>query len=396
MCRVPSMMRSNLFAYGFRSSFLLAGIAAMLLVPMWAFSYVTGISFGSSWPPTLWHAHEMLFGFIASAMAGFLLTAVPSWTGEKGFAGRPLVILAGLWIAARILIASSSLWPALLIAAVDLAFLPALGILVAWPLLRSRSRNTPLAAVLGLFWLTNLIFHVALIRDNPPLALHALHVGIDIVLVLVTVIGGRIVPSFTSAALRPLGLVNAVHNRPALTRLAIAGMIAVTLSDVFWPDSRIAGTIAGATAIVQAARLLQWAPWRTLRQPIVWVLHLSYAWLPVGLALKAVALWSGAAFAAFWLHALTIGALATMILAVMTRASLGHTGRALIVDPLITLAYLLLTAAALMRVFGLAAFRLNYPVVIICSALFWTVAFALFVAVYAPILWGPRADGKVG
>ena len=396
MFRVPSMMRSNLFAYGFRSSFLLAGIAAMLLVPLWAFSYVTGISFGSSWPPTLWHAHEMLFGFIASAMAGFLLTAVPSWTGEKGFAGRPLVILAGLWIAARILIASSSLWPALLIAAVDLAFLPALGVLVAWPLLRSRSRNTPLLAVLGLFWLTDLIFHVALIRDNPPLALHALHVGIDIVLVLVTVIGGRIVPSFTSAALRPRGLVNAVNNRPALTRLAIAGMIAVTLSDVFWPDSRIAGTIAGATAIVQAARLLQWAPWRTLRQPIVWVLHLSYAWLPVGLALKAVAMWSGAAFAAFWLHALTIGALATMILAVMTRASLGHTGRALLVDPLITLAYLLLTAAALMRVFGLAAFRLNYPVVIICSALLWTVAFALFVAVYAPILWGPRADGKVG
>ena len=396
MYRVPSMMRSNLFAYGFRSSFLLAGIAAMLLVPLWAFRYVTGISFGSSWPPTLWHAHEMLFGFIASAMAGFLLTAVPSWTGEKGFAGRPLVILAGLWIAARILIASSSLWPALLIAAVDLAFLPALGVLVAWPLLRSRSRNTPLLAVLGLFWLTDLIFHVALIRDNPPLALHALHVGIDIVLVLVTVIGGRIVPSFTSAALRPRGLVNAVNNRPALTRLAIAGMIAVTLSDVFWPDSRIAGTIAGATAIVQAARLLQWAPWRTLRQPIVWVLHLSYAWLPVGLALKAVAMWSGAAFAAFWLHALTIGALATMILAVMTRASLGHTGRALLVDPLITLAYLLLTAAALMRVFGLAAFRLNYPVVIICSALLWTVAFALFVAVYAPILWGPRADGKVG
>jgi uncharacterized protein involved in response to NO len=283
-----------------------------------------------------------------------------------------------------------------LIAAVDLAFLPALGVLVAWPLLRSRSRNTPLLAVLGLFWLTDLVFQIALIRNNPLLALHAVHVGIDIVLVLVTVIGGRIVPSFTSSALRPLGLEGAVHNRPALTGLAIAGMVAVTLSDVFWPESRIAGAIAGVTAVLQAARLLQWASWRTLRQPIVWVLHLSYAWLPVGLALKAVALLSGAAFAAFWLHALTIGALATMILAVMTRASLGHTGRALIVDPLITLAYLLLTAAALVRVFGLSASRLSYPVVIIWSALFWTVAFALFVAVYAPILWGPRADGKVG
>ena len=396
MCRLSSVMRSNLFADGFRSNFLLAGIAAMLLVPLWALSVATGIPLNSSWPPMLWHGHEMLFGFIASAMAGFLLTAVPSWTGEKGFAGRPLVILASIWLAARVLIAGSSLWPAVLIAAVDLAFLPALGVLVAWPLLRSRSRNTPLLAVLGLFWLTDLVFQIALIRNNPLLALHAVHVGIDIVLVLVTVIGGRIVPSFTSSALRPLGLEGAVHNRPALTGLAIAGMVAVTLSDVFWPESRIAGAIAGVTAVLQAARLLQWASWRTLRQPIVWVLHLSYAWLPVGLALKAVALLSGAAFAAFWLHALTIGALATMILAVMTRASLGHTGRALIVDPLITLAYLLLTAAALVRVFGLSASRLSYPVVIIWSALFWTVAFALFVAVYAPILWGPRADGKVG
>ena len=396
MSSTPAPIRTNLFAYGFRSNFLLAGIAAMLLVPMWALSFVTGTAPGSSWPPTLWHAHEMLFGFIASAMAGFLLTAVPSWTGEKGFAGRPLVILAGIWLAARILIASSSLWPAALIAVVDLAFFPALGVLVARPLLRSRNRNTPLLAVLAVLWLTDLVFQIGLMRNNPPLALHALHVGIDVVLVLVTVIGGRIVPSFTSSALRPLGLQDAVRNKPALTGLAIAGMIGVVLGDVFWPESGAAGAIAAVAAVLQAARMLQWATWRTLRQPIVWVLHVSYAWLPVGLALKAAALLSGATFAAFWLHALTIGALATMIMGVMTRASLGHTGRALVVDPLITLAYLLLTAAALMRVFGLSVFQLNYPVVIIWSALFWTMAFALVVAVYAPILCGPRADGRPG
>jgi uncharacterized protein involved in response to NO len=389
-------MRSTLFAYGFRSSFLLAGVGAMLLVPLWALSFVEGTPLGSAWPPMLWHAHEMLFGFIASAMAGFLLTAVPSWTGQKGSAGLPLIVLAGLWLAARGLIASSSLWPAVLIAAVDLSFLPALGVLVAKPLLRSRNRNTKLLAVLGLFWLTDVVFQIGLIRRDAPLALHALKIGIDIVLVLVTVIGGRIVPSFTSSSLRPLGLQDAVHNRPALTGLAIAGMIAMTLSDIFWPESRLAGVVAGVAAALQAARLLQWATWRTLRQPIVWILHLSYAWLPVGLALKAIALLSAAAFAAFWLHALTIGALATMILAVMTRASLGHTGRALIVSPWITAAYLLLTAAALMRVFGLSVFRMHYPLVIVWSALFWTIAFALFVVVYAPILCGPRADGKAG
>jgi len=173
-------------------------------------------------------------------------------------------------------------------------------------------------------------------------------------------------------------------------------MVLVTLIDVFAPDTRLAGVIAGAASVIQALRLLQWSTWRTLRQPIVWVLHLSYAWLPVGLALKAVALLSGSAFAAFWLHALTIGALTTMIVAVMTRASLGHTGRPLIVDPLITLAYLLLTGAAVIRVFGLSGFGLNYPSVIVLAALCWTVAFALFVAIYAPILWRPRVDGKPG
>jgi uncharacterized protein involved in response to NO len=135
---------------------------------------------------------------------------------------------------------------------------------------------------------------------------------------------------------------------------------------------------------------------QTLRQPIVWVLHLAYAWIPVGLALKAAALLGGYAIAAFWLHALTVGALTTMILAVMTRAALGHTGRPLAVHPAIVIAYLSLTASALVRVFGLSPFGLSYPWVIVWAAVFWTAAFALFVWVYAPILWGPRADGNPG
>ena len=389
-------MRSSLFAYGFRSHFLLAGLAALLLVPVWALNFVVGLPVGSGWPPTLWHAHEMLFGFITSALAGFMLTAVPSWTGQKGFAGRPLIVLAILWLAARVLIASPALWPALLISVVDLAFLPALALFIARPLLREHNRNTPLLVILGLLWLSNLVFHVGVIGNNAPLALHAAIVGIDIVLILVTVIGGRIIPTFTTAALRPRGMGDLVHSSLTLTLLTVAAMALVAVVDVFWPDTRLAGMIAGVAACLQGLRLLQWATLRTLRQPIVWVLHLAYVWLPVGLALKAVALLAGSAIAAFWLHALTIGAVTTMIMGVMTRASLGHTGRALIVDPLITLAYLLLTAAAIVRVFGLSGFGLSYPVVIIWSALFWTTAFAIFVAVYAPILWMPRADGKPG
>jgi uncharacterized protein involved in response to NO len=389
-------MISNLFAYGFRSQFLLAGLGALLLIPIWALNVVTGIPVGAGWPPILWHAHEMLFGFIMSALAGFMLTAVPSWTGQKGFAGRPLIVLAVLWLAARVLIAYPGLWPAWLVSTVDLAFLPVLAVLIARPLLREHNRNTALLGILGVLWLSNLAFHIGVTRNNAPLALHAAIVGIDIVLILVTVIGGRIIPSFTAAALRPRGTAAVVHSSLVLTVLAVAAMALIAIVDVFWPDTKLAGMIAGVAACLQGLRLLQWATLRTLRQPIVWVLHLAYAWLPIGLTLKAVALLAGTAIAAFWLHALTIGALTTMIMGVMTRASLGHTGRALIVGPLITLAYLLLTAAAVVRVFGLSGFGLSYPVVIIWSALFWTTAFAIFVAVYAPILWMPRADGKSG
>jgi uncharacterized protein involved in response to NO len=389
-------MKVNLFAYGFRSQFFLAGAAAVLLVPLWAVGFIAGTSFGSGWPPTLWHAHEMLFGFIASAIAGFMLTAVPSWTGQKGFAGLPLIALALLWIAARVLIVTSAVWPPLLPTIVDLAFLPLLAVLVMIPLIRSRNRNTPLLAVLGALWLTNLMFHVGLLRHDAPLARHALIVGIDITLLLVTVIGGRIVPAFTTAALRQQGVTGVLTSRTAFTVLSVAAMVGVVAGDMLWPDGRIAGYIAGVAAVLQAIRLLQWRTLRTLRQPIVWILHLAYVWLPVGLGLKAAALLGGYGVAAFWLHALTIGALTTMITAVMTRASLGHTGRALTVNPLITLAYGLLTAAAVVRVFGLSPFGMAYPAVIAVAAIFWTASFILFVGVYSPILWGPRADGKPG
>jgi uncharacterized protein involved in response to NO len=181
-----------------------------------------------------------------------------------------------------------------------------------------------------------------------------------------------------------------------LTPIAVAVMAAVIIIDAGWPGSPAAGWMAAVAAIVHAVRLTQWRGLRTLGSPIVWVLHLAYLWLPIGFALKALALLSGAAFAAFWLHALTIGAAATMILGVMTRAALGHTGRALVVSPLITAAYLLLAAAALVRVFGHAVSGEPYPAVILLAAILWTAAFALYLAVYTPILFGPRADGKPG
>ena len=389
-------MRWALFGYGFRPFFLAAGVAAAVIVPWWAGSLAWGVPLGTSWPATLWHGHEMLFGFIIAAIAGFLLTAVPSWTGARGFGGWPLAWLAALWLLGRVVVATSAFWPSTLVTALDLAFLPALAAFVLPPLLRGRNRNTPLLAVLTALWVTDIAFHWGLARGDPAMARQALLVGIDIVLLLVTVIGGRIIPAFTSSALKQRGDRTPLHAWRGMTALALAAMLAIILVDLFTPESSVAGAVALAAAVMQTIRFAQWRTLHTLRMPVVWVLHLAYLWLPVGLALKAVALLAGVGFAGFYLHALTVGAAATMIMGVMTRASLGHTGRALVVSRPTVGAYGLLAGAAVVRVFGAAVLPLPYTGVIVLAAALWTAAFLLFLWVYAPMLLRPRVDGKAG
>lgn len=387
-------LSNAIWGYGFRPFFLGAGALAALLIPWWAGVFAWGLPLGTSWPPALWHGHEMLFGFIAAAIAGFLLTAVPSWTGERGFAGWPLILLATVWTLGRLAVATASLWPLPAIAGLDLLFFPGLMILVSRPLIRTRSRNTPLLAVLAALWAADIAFYWGLFHSDALLARHALFIGIDIVLLLVTVIGGRLVPAFTSAALRNSG--TPVRSTQAMTRLAVAAMLAVVIVDLWRPEGRAAGAVAAAAAVIHAFRLSQWQGLRTVRAPIVWVLHAGYLWLAVGFALKAIALLTGLPFAAFYLHAFTIGAATTMIMAVMTRASLGHTGRPLVVARPTVWAYGLLTAATAVRVFGPAWLPLPYFSVVLLAATLWTAAFVLFLAVYAPILLSPRVDGKPG
>jgi len=385
-----------LFGYGFRPFFLAAGIAAVMLVPWWAGSVTLGIPLETAWPGALWHGHEMVFGFVVAAISGFLLTAVPSWTGQRGFSGWPLVLLAGLWLGGRLLVASSARWPALLTAGVDLAFLPVLALTLLPTLVRARSRNTPLLLALLALCATNAVFYWAVGHADQRLARNALLTAVNVVLLLVTVIGGRIVPAFTSSGLKEQQADSHPLKRwPGLSALAIGAMLADLLVDLTFPDRRAAGVCALAAAVIQAVRLVQWQGLRTFRLPLVWVLHVAYAWLPVGLALKAVALLTAAPFAAFWLHALTIGAAATMIIAVITRASLGHTGRPLRVGPPTVLAYLLLTAAGVVRTFG-PAVAVPYALIIALTAALWTSAFALFLWIYGPILLTPRVDGKPG
>ncbi len=387
-------MRCQVFAAGFRPAFLAAGLAAFVLVPVWAAVYVYGATLPCPWPPTLWHAHEMVFGFIGAAMAGFLLTAVPNWTGQRGVAGAPLAALFAAWLGARVAVATASWWPAGVVAALDLAFFPLLAWLLAPSLLKTGNRNWRLLLVLGALTICDAVFHFELLRGDAAAAMRAILVAIDLVLVLVTVIGGRIVPAFTAGALRGEGV--AMRTFPGVGPAAIVAMAAVAVVDAIDPGGRVAAVTAGAAALVQAIRLAQWRSGRTLSKPLVWVLHLGYAWIPLGLALKCAALLGGYAVAAFWVHALTVGALATMILGVITRAALGHSGRALEPDPRTVIAYALLLFAGLVRVFGFAFLPLAYPVVILIAAFLWTCAFALFLWVYVPILLSPRADGRPG
>ena len=400
---IPSAQRAGtdrpeiaMFDYGFRPFFWAAGAFALLGLVAWLWVYATGASPLRGQPPQLWHGHEMLYGFVGAAIAGFLLTAVPSWTGSRGFAGAPLMLLAVLWLVGRLAFAGTAALPFALVVACELAFFPALIVMLAPPLLRARNRNTPLLLVLAAFWIGDAVLLYALARGDLLLARTTLLVAIDVVLLLVTVIGGRIVPVFTANALRSRGEDPGIRGSQWLDGLVIGAMVAVVLVDAAAPWRPVAGVIAGLAAGAQAWRMSRWRSMRTFHEPLVWSLHLAYAWLPVGLALKATHLLTGVPWAAHWLHALTIGVAASMVLAVMTRAALGHTGRPLVAARPTATAYVLLGLAALVRVITPSLAGMEYRWTVMISGVLWITAFALFLITYTPILMRPRIDGRAG
>ena len=390
------LRRFALFDYAFRPFFLLAGVYALVSVPLWLWVYAQGVTPISGLAPQFWHGHEMIYGFVAAAIAGFLLTAVPSWTGARGFGGRPLIFLTVLWMAGRIAFFAGDRLPFWIVAALELSFLPAVAMMLAPPLLRARNRNTPMLFLVGVLWLIDAAFIAGANHADAVLAQQALHLAINLVLVLITVIGGRIVPAFTASALRSRGEPVAIAARPWLDRAVIGLMIAVALVDAVASSSLAAGGLAAIAAVAHAFRLATWHGHKTVREPIVWALHIGYAWLPIGFALKALWLLGGVPWSALWLHAFAMGAFATMILAVMTRASLGHTGRPLVVSRAIAAAYLILTAGVIVRVSALAIPPDAYRHALALAGALWCAAFALYLFVYAPILWRPRVDGKPG
>jgi len=386
-----------LFAYGFRPFFLAAGIQALVGVAVMALAVVAGGWPEGSLTASAWHFHEMTFGFVVAAIAGFLLTAVPNWTGERGHAGRPLAALAGLWLAGRIVLAPGLGIAPMVAATIDLAFLPALAAVIGRSLIRGRQpRNYPVLGVLVVLSLANVAFHAEALGLWPDGTAFAKRLSVDTILILVALIGGRIVPAFTINGLRRHGQQLSLKPFPGIEIASPATLVALLIADLALPESAVAGWAAGAAAIVQALRLSRWHGHRSLKDPLIWVLHLGYAWLVLGLALKASWLVLDASIGRHWLHALTAGAFATMILAVMTRATLGHTGRHLIAPPLAVLAYVLTSVAAAIRVFGPAAAGGDVATIAALAGATWSGAMLGYLVAYAPMLVRRRADGKPG
>jgi len=369
-----------MFSGGFRPFFLLGSVWAAIAVPVWLAAYAHGYALRGTLPALFWHAHEMVFGFGLAAVAGFLLTAIPNWTGRLPLRGTPLAGLALLWIAGRAALLASPIIGALAAAAVDLAFPAALTAVVVRELVAGRNwRNLPMLGALALLLAGSVLVHL----HSLGLAYTAQlgnRLGIATLLMLIALVGGRIVPSFTRnwLAKRPPGAA-APAPEGGFDRVALLLAVSALASWVAVPDflgTAVLLTLAGAAL---AVRLSRWRGLSTLRDPLLFILHLGYGWLAFGLMLLGL---TGSSAA---LHALTVGAIGTMTLGVMTRASLGHTGRALAADRATRALYLLVTAAALLRLLSPIA-GAQALLLLSLSGLTWSAAFATFALHYAPIL----------
>lgn len=378
-----------LLRLAFRPFYLLAALAAVVLMMLWGGFWLDLITLPDGFSPALWHGHEMLFGFVAAAVVGFVLTAGKVWTGLATPRGSALGMLVALWLAARIT-AFSGPWP--LFALLDLLFLPIAAAVLLSVVLRSRNwRNLRVAAVLLLLAAANGWFHLLHIGWLPGPAQRGLDAGIAMMVLMMSLIGGRVIPAFTLSANPGLTLRTGRAVDAAAVVVTACGL-ALWLTDL-WPVA--SATVLALAAAAQAARWWSWQPWVSRSRPLLWVLHLSYAWLPIGLALLAAAQlgWVGVSAAR---HALTVGAMGGLILGMMTRTARGHTGRFLHAVPGEIWAYGLVFAAAFTRVLAALLHGPWATSALWLSGALWVTAFSIYLVRYTPWLFSTRVDGRDG
>ncbi len=379
-------------SYAFRPFFLFNAIFAIATMILWV---MVLRGYGPTTLPAntmLWHGHEMLVGFAMATVAGFILTAVATWTGRPPVNGLQLALLVLAWLAGRFVMVLAGLMPAWLVAALDMAFPLLLCFLAAREIIGAGNRrNYPIVGITALLAILNLVYHLGAMPLLPGADRLAIYLLIHTILLLITVMAGRVVPNFTANWLRARGATRLPASNMLVDRLTIFLTIAVGIGASAAPTSLVTGILAFAAAVSHAIRLSRWCGLATSDEPLLFVLHIAYSWLPIGYGLTGFVVFDWIFTPTTALHALTMGAIGSMILAMMTRVPLGHTGRPLTASRLTVMAYMILTVAVLVRVLGPLIFS-DYLATVEWSATGWVFTFAIVAWVYWPVLTRPPRD----
>jgi len=382
-------------AKGFRPFFLVAALYAIVMVPLWLAVLTGELAPGTYLQPSTWHAHEMTWGFVSAVVAGFLLTAVGNWTQRETATGAPLAALVVLWLAGRLAMLFAGALPWGVPAAVDLAFLPVLAVVLARPLIAAKNRrNIVMLAILAALFAANLVVHLDGLQLLPSGSARLANLlSVDLIVLLIMLIGGRVFPMFTRNGTG----VQTIRCIPWLDWVCVATMAGLLVVDALTPQGgRPGAVVAGVVGLLAAARAVHWGARHSLRDPLLWVLHVGYGWVVIGLVLRGTAGVLGAPLGSVAIHALTVGAIGSLTLGMMARVALGHTGRMLVAPSSMTAAFVAITLAALARVLGPWLAPEQYVVALVAAGALWVLAFAVFLAVCAPMLCGPRVDGRPG
>jgi len=378
----------TLFTQGFRPFFLAAASWAAIALALWMAMLYAGFPLPSRFAPIDWHIHEMLFGFVMAAVAGFLLTAIPNWTGRLPVKGMPLILLASWWLAGRVACLISAWLPFWLAAAADLAFTGCLLAVAAREIVAAKHwRGLPMTAPVAVLGAANLLMHLEA-GPFPDLSGLGWRLGLVATLILISVIGGRIIPSFTRNWQMKRGDSDLPATAGTVDKVALGTLHPAMLAWAFLPESRIVGALLIAAGLIHFVRLARWNGWRTCEEPLLLILHVGYGWMAAGVILLGLQDWTAAISMPGAIHALTAGSIGVMIAAVMTRASRGHTGNPLTADSWTVAIYALVNIAAFLRI--VAALALPHSPLILLSAIAWIAAFCLFVVCYSPMLLRPR------
>ena len=386
---MPKLFEHPFLGRGFRPFFLLAALYSVISLLLWGGFYA-----GHVVPPLVlsdpvsWHAHEMIYGFTMAVVAGFLLTAVANWTSGAPARQIHLGGLCLIWLAGRLVMNFELGLPLWLAYSIEAAFIPVLAFSLALPLLRSwNKRNFVFLGLLSILFACDLWFFIS--ESRQPL-----YIALLMILIMISLIGGRIIPAFTVAALRRRGEEAYQNAQPKLDILALVSLVALGLIWAFAGfDNPVFSGFAFLSAIVHGLRLCRYHTKRILNDPMVWILHAGYGWLVIGLLMLGFA-GLGMATLSIALHALTAGSIGSMTLGMMCRVTLGHTGRNLRAGPVTVLSFILMQITGITRVFGPLLMPEQTNNWIIGSAALWAACFTLYVPVYAPMLWTLRPDGR--